>query len=759
MFSRYLMSCVALAGLLSASTLVAAPPDKFDPAGVGGGGAMYSPTINPHNGDEMYVACDMSLQFLTTDAGKNWEVMDFRDFKSGHDTAVRFTRDPMIRWAVNSKIEKQECTRPCRSTDGGKTWQFPPNDESGWPTFRQAYIMYNDYANPDRAMAVGDYRNLYTTFDGGKTWAIAYKTASDQGLHLAGAFYDGDTVYIGTNVGVFISKDGGKSFTADNTPGLPKGAIMSFAGAKTGGKIRFYAITHKGAWAGITGGDRWGFVGLNTLDVGDPSWVDHSSAFTDKDKPFFVKTDGTDIQTAYIAGGGANGKSGPTVHKTTDGGKTWTEVFLLEGNRNIICGYSGDKGDFAWSYGEYALGFDVCPGDSNRLIISDLGFAHISTDGGKTWRQVYTQPSDDRKPGPIPPKASYRSIGMDMTSIWNLDWFDDQNIFASATDIRGFRSADGGKTWSFDYVGHDLNTMYRIAQDKAKGIAYAATSSVHDMYNSTFLADARIDNGKGRLLYTTDKGKTWKLMKDFGAPLVWVALDPKRPERLYVSVVSSKTGGIFMTDNRSQLEKADWVQLAKPPRTQGHPFNVMALDDGSLVCTYSGRRDPREFTASSGVFLSTDDGKTWEDRSADGMKFWAADLLVDPNDKNQNTWLAGVYYAWGGATKSGGGASGLYRSRDRGRTWTQIAGNNLSTMSVLNVYSGAFRPNNTKEFYMTTEYDGVLWTPDITADRPEFKPVPAYRFAHPVRILFSPTNPNQMWVTNFGNGINVGMCK
>ena len=108
---------------------------------------------------------------------------------------------------------------------------------------------------------------------------------------------------------------------------------------------------------------------------------------------------------------------------------------------------------------------------------------------------------------------------------------------------RGIRSDDGGQSWSFNYTGHDLNTMYRIARDEAHDVGYAAASSIHDMYLSTYLADAKIDRGKGRVLYTVDKGATWKTMRDMGHPVVWVALDPTRPNRLYADVVHGQEGG------------------------------------------------------------------------------------------------------------------------------------------------------------------------------------------------------------------------
>ena len=104
---------------------------------------------------------------------------------------------------------------------------------------------------------------------------------------------------------------------------------------------------------------------------------------------------------------------------------------------------------------------------------------------------------------PISPAAHYKSTGLEMTSVWRVAWFSPTDLFACATDIKGIRSTDGGSAWSFDYTGHDLNSMYYALKHPLTGACYAATSSVHDMYESTYLADNRIDLGKGRVLLST----------------------------------------------------------------------------------------------------------------------------------------------------------------------------------------------------------------------------------------------------------------
>src|SRR5579862_8364103 len=227
----------------------AATGSLWSPRGVGGGGAMYSPTINPLNPNELYVACDMSPQFHTTDLGKSWATVDFRMLQSSHESAVRFTRDPNILWTIDySPKGGADTARPSRSTDGGKTWQ--PLPEASWPASRQAYRLFVDYDNPERALISAEYRELWITLDGGQTFEKKLSIPGDVGLHLAGAFFDGRNIYACLGDGILASSDGGQNFTRMRVNGLPAGSfISSFAGARARGRTRFFCVVLRQGWA------------------------------------------------------------------------------------------------------------------------------------------------------------------------------------------------------------------------------------------------------------------------------------------------------------------------------------------------------------------------------------------------------------------------------------------------------------------------------------------------------------------------------
>jgi hypothetical protein len=289
--------------------------------------------------------------------------------------------------------------------------------------------------------------------------------------------------------------------------------------------------------------------------------------------------------------------------------------------------------------------------------------------------------------------------------------------------------------------------MYRVVVG-ANGTLYGAAASVHDLYQSTYLTDARIDGGNGAVLFSTNKGVTWQTLHDYGRVVSWVAVDPTNPNRLYASVVHSSptVGGIYVTNNLSAGAASTWTKLANPPRTEGHPFNIVVLNDGSIVASYSGRRTSN-FTASSGVFVSTDGGQSWADRSAPGMLYWTKDVVVDPHDPSQNTWYAGVYSGWGGQAN---GLGGLYRTTNRGQSWTRVSS------GLDRVESITFNPADQNEAFVTTEVQGLWHSSNIRSATPTFTQVDSYPFRQPERVFFNPHNLNEIWVTSFGNGIRVG---
>jgi hypothetical protein len=361
-------------------------------------------------------------------------------------------------------------------------------------------------------------------------------------------------------------------------------------------------------------------------------------------------------------------------------------------------------------------------------------------------------PADENPEGSQTPNGlDYHGIGLENTSCWQVMWIDQNNLWAGFSDIIGIRSDDGGTSWNMNFTGNDQNTTYRIVRNPNNGYLYAATSTIHDMYQSTRLQDATLDaSNSGKIIYSTDNGHTWNLLHDFSHPVFWLAFDPNNYNTLYASVINhgSNLGGIYKTTNLQNNASSTWTQLSAPPRTEGHPATVMCLNDGKVLCTYSGRRDAAgNFQPSSGVFIY--DGSSWTDLSVNNnMYYWCKDIVLDPNDVNQNTWYVGVFKGWGSTTVNNAGG-GLWKTTDRGAHWTHI-----NTMD--RVTSCTFDPNNANRIFMTTETEGLWYSDNINDVSPTFTQVTSYPFRQPERVYFNPYDANEVWVTSFGNGIRIG---
>jgi photosystem II stability/assembly factor-like uncharacterized protein len=732
--------------LLLATPHISAQPRQWTQRGTGGGGSLYAPSINPANNDEFYVGCDMSELFHTMDFGSSYAMLNFQQMQGGQNSKVQFTVDPATRYCINYA---NDLALPVKSIDSGKTWE--PLSGNPLP-YETAYGLSVDYNNPGRVI-LAYYGSIHFSSDGGSTFTQSHTARnSGAGVTLGGTFFDGSMICVGTNDGLLVSTNGGGSFGIVPVGGLGAGErIFSFAGSKQGSVVRFYCLTadSNDIYVGVPGSDYWGFMkGVYSLDYGSGNWIQKMAGITPgTDFPMYVATAQYNSSTVFLAGSNSSGT--PNVMKSTDGGNSWTHVFLAVNNQNIGTGWSGQGGDRGWGYGECVFGLAVAPNDPMRVLITDFGFVHKTSDGGATWQQAYLLDADQNPAGQNTPVGkTYHSTGLENTSCWQLVWSDAKNLFACCTDIKGIRSTDGGQGWSFNYLGHSANTMYRIVRNPVSGTLYAATSGIHDIYQSTRLQDAQLDANDpvGKIITSTDKGATWTDLHVFGHPVFWLALDPGNPNRIYSSVVHSTAGGIFVTSDLQNGPASSWNKLPDPPRTEGHPASIVVLNDGSVVCTYSGRRTTSGFTPSSGVFVYSPGTNSWTDVSDPGMRYWTKDVVIDPYDPSQTRWYVGVFSGWGGPPN---GLGGLYRTTDRGTSWAKIS--NLDRVT-----SCTISPSNPSEMYLTTETSGLWHTTSLNTTSPSFTLVGNYPFRQPERVFYNPYIQGEVWVTSFGAGMMVG---
>lgn len=726
-------------------------PATWNSKGIGGGGALFSPSINPANNNEYYIACDMSELFHTTNFGQAYTQVNFQQFQGGHNSKVCFASTANLLYSIRYV---NDIGTPCKSTDNGVTW----SNLAGNPDpSSDVYTIDVDYNNPTRVI-ISFYDAIYFSSNGGTTFTLFHNCLDNNtGNVVGGVFFDGNNIYVGTNDGVLVSTNAGSTWSTANITGLPTAdRIWSFAAGKVGNVTRFFCITADvgNIYVGVVGSDYYQFAtGVYSCDYGTGNWVPKMTGINlNTDFPMFVGMAGNDISTVYL--GGSNTNSEPIMKKTTNAGTNWAETFNKTTNQNIITGWSGTGGDRGWSYGECPFGIAVAPNNANCVIFGDFGFCHKTSTGGTTWQQAYVDIAGQHPANAnTPPNQSYMSCGIENTTCWQIHWINANNMFSCYSDIKGIRSTDAGNSWSFNYTGNTANSTYRIAQG-SNGTLYAGTSNIHDMYQSTRLTDAILDgtDNNGKLIYSTNSGATWTLLHNFNHPVFWVALDPNNASRAYCSVIhynnNNGAGGVYICNDLQNLATSTWTLLPNPPRTEKHPASLVVLNDGKLVATYSGRRTTN-FTGSSGVFIYNPQTNTWTDVSDPQMYYWCKDVVIDPNDPQQNTWYVSVFSGWGGPS-SGMGA--LYKTTNRGTSWTRLTGTTLDRVT-----SCTFNPSNANQIFLTTETQGLWMSNNINAPTPTFSLVSNYPFRQPERVFFNPYNTNEMWVSSFGNGMKMGL--
>ncbi|MBK8567314.1 MAG: DUF4832 domain-containing protein [Saprospiraceae bacterium] len=731
-------------------TATAQMPTHFTNHGPGGGGYTYVPSISPHNANEVYLNCDMGGVYRSTDGAQTWQMLHYQEMVSQVKGKVQFTSDPSVLYVCRRSTTN--LTDPwwrgelAKSTDGGTSWQPLPD-----PTATGVHRLEVD-PNSTQRLLLNEYDRLFFSNDGGANWTQVYVPPSGN-MWLGGVFWDGQNIYVGTNEGLLVSKDNGTSFNIENHSGLPAGTgIYHLAGAKSGNTLQLFCLPVAAdqlfAW-GEPLSVRDQLQGIFRMNYStSAAWTNSRGNIPNDVEIAWVDLAQGNTQTVWAAAAIANGE--PLVYKSTNGGSNWTNTYLLDNNQNIQSGWTGHEGAFWLYFNDTALGLDVAPTDPDRVIIAD-GTGHITTDGGATWRATYVLPASQNAVGqPSSINQFYKTSGLDVTTAHHIYWKNEQEIFVSNTDIGQTYSNDGGETWTF---AHNLfqpwgvvsdNNWYLILRQPTTGHLFAAVSEINDMYLSYRITDDVLDGVGGLVAKSMDDGLTWDTTYNFGHPVVWMEVDKVNPSKLYASVVHSTEGGVFQSTNGG----GTWTKLPNPPRTQGHPYNLVSLEDGSLVTTYSARAEPDGVTLneSSGVFLLPPGGNAWLDRTANAMKFYTKDLVVDPHDPAQNTWYATV---WGRFTTFAGpnnqGNGGLYRTTDRGQTWTRVFANESAESITIH-------PTKPGTAYLTAENDGLFFTENLGAS-PNFERVDAFPFWRPKRVFFPPNNPDETWVTTMGGGV------
>jgi len=162
-----------------------------------------------------------------------------------------------------------------------------------------------------------------------------------------------------------------------------------------------------------------------------------------------------------------------TLWKTTSGGREWTEISpdLTRKTWNVPANVGKYAGTEAATPRQRGVIYAIAPSplDVNRIWAgTDDGLIHLTTDGGKTWKDV--------TPSQLVPWAK--------VSILEASHFDANTAYAAINtfrldDLRPhiYRTRDGGKTWTHVARGIPDGGIVNVVREdpKTKGLLFAGT--------------------------------------------------------------------------------------------------------------------------------------------------------------------------------------------------------------------------------------------------------------------------------------------
>ncbi len=717
--------------LLSSAAAFAVRPGDFKVLGPGGGGAMFNPTISPHDPNTVLISCDMSGSYITHDGGQSWRMFNLRG------VVQFFVFDPL-----DPKVMYAQATGLWRSTDAGETWNLVHPSPGSIKTI----VMRSDHSD-EVLVSDSDAMGLIS--------ALAVDPADSKTLYAAG---DKD------HKALFVSRDWGKSWVKqDDLPETPH-RIWVDAKSPKDSRTLYVAGQHT-----IAMKDASGLHSLTTPQ--SATLTDISAGFTSDSQPIFygvskaaayVSRDGARTWTLIsLPGSGAkiraiatsrqdgrvaylsysellmDGKKWLGVAKTENAGDSWQLVWKESDSAapNVHDAWITPRLGVTW--GENPLALGVADQDPNLAYGTDLGRTMKTSDGGTSWWAAYSRKV---------PSGEWVSTGLDVTNVYGIhfDPFDPKRQFLSYTDIGLFRSEDGGASWQSSNLGVPsdwANTTYWVAFDpKIRGRMWSVNSYTHDLPRPKMWRHEDPARFKGGVCISDDGGKTWRKsntgMDETGA--THILLDPNSPVDSRVLYVAGFGRGVYKSSDGGK----SW-SLKIQGITQKQPFawRLTLAADGTLYVVIARRSE-------DGSIGNAGDGALY--RSKDGADHWESIVLPEgvngPNALTVDSKSPQRLYlsAWARASGTHGDGGGIFLSEDGGKNWRQIFDRDR------HVYDVTTDPNDANVLY-ASGFESSAWR---SQDRGEhWTRIPGFNFKWSYRVISDPSDRNKIYVTTFGGSL------
>ena len=620
------------------------------------GGDVRVVAVDPKDKDRLYISTLDGQIHTSANAGKSWRLLaNLNEPELILDQLFVDLRDSKIIYASGHRHKQPGGF--FRSTDGGLTWK-----KSKELSKESIHSMTQSDKDPG-VLLVGTINGVWRSKDSGENWDKINSPSMPVNIgSLAIDPRNTDTMYAGTWWRPYKSTDSGKSWRLIKNGMIDDSDVFAIT-IDPRNPEHVIASACSGIYQSFTGGEKWSKIqGIPSQSRRTRDILQHPSI----------------PGTVYAA-------TTEGFWMTTNGGKSWAlttqrnleinsiavhedepnRVFIGTNNYGVMVSNDGGKNfvptneNFTSRF-TYSITPDIA--DSSRLYAATHntatggGFLFMSADSGRTWKQAKNLDVNRITPYAIKQDTS------------------DPNLMYLGTNIGVFRSIDRGESWT-----------HLTAPKKP------AKTPVKRRGAKTPVKKVATKKSVKKTAAVTAKNEPAKNVAPEGPVLV-----PALTERVKVIELLPDGKGLLVgTDNglyRSIDPLKGWEKL---PFGNGFNENVFVIH----VPAFS----PRSIwvgTASSGVIVSHDEGKTWTRTGGAVDNIPVSSIKTDPKRPEM------VYV---------GTVQTFYVSKDSGKSWNRRGGN----LPLGNYTSILINPDNSDEIILASslEADGGIYISNDSGNR------------------------------------------
>ncbi len=673
--------------------------------------------------------CFVGLVFADVDTnddkGKfsDWQVVG----PSGGDVRV-ITIDPRDKDRLYaSTLDGQVHT----SADAGKTWRLLVNLNQPELILDQLFVDSRDskiiYTSGHRHKSPGGF---FRTTDGGATWKEAKELKKESIMSMTQSTFDPNVILVGTLNGVWMSKNSGADWDKVISTTMPiniDSLAMDPRSANT-----LYAGTWWRAYKSTDAGKNWRLIKNGMIDDSDVFAVN----LDPRNPEHIIASACSGIYESQNAGElwkkiqGIPSQSrrtrdimqhptipGTVFAATTEGfwmssnfGQSWSittsrdleinsiavhpdapnRVFIGTNNYGVMVSNDGGR-NFVPSSGNFTSRFtyfvtaDVS--QPNRLyaatqnVATGGGFFFLSNDGGKSWQQ---------------------GKNLDVTRVRPFVMRQDttnQNLMYLGTNVGIYRSLDRGNSWTQLTAGKvpikpaakpkAKPPVKKTGSTTAKNVPVAVAPKLVSAITEKVKVIEEIEGSRHGIIAGTDKGlycsydltKGWEkisLGAGINDNIFAVHVSPLRPETIWVGTATS--GVLVSHDDGKSWAKAGGA-------VENIPISSITTDPKRPDYVYVGSLQT--------FYLSRDGGQTWTRRGGGLPVGNFTSILINPNNSDE------ILVSSAMDTEGG-----VFISEDAGNKWKRVDTKEMKLASR-RVWSMAFDPNNANTIYAATHSSGV----------------------------------------------------